>query len=178
MSKFMKIFIALLIVVGCSKQNDNKNVDYNLTIESANGQSTNLVVENAVTPEELQNGLMDRKNLPEGTGMIFNLKGIPQVAMWMKNTLIPLDMVFVNDGKVVWLYENAKPNSTEIIQPPVPTNAVIELNAGDIKKLGIKEGDVVKHAFFTETVENAPDTTVVEETISAEGVNDSDKAAE
>lgn len=55
---------------------------------------------------------------------------------------------FVNDGSIVWIYENAQPNSTDIIASPVPANAVIELNAGDVKKFNIKQGDIVKHVFF------------------------------
>ena len=91
---------------------------------------------------------MNRDTLGEKHGMIFNLKGYEHVAMWMKDTQIPLDMIFVNDGSIVWIYENAQPNSTDIIASPVPANAVIELNAGDVKKFNIKQGDIVKHVFF------------------------------
>lgn len=147
MSKLLKLFLAVLIIASCSKKDEEK-ADYNLTIESADGSSVNLSVENAVSPEELQKGLMNRDTLGEKHGMIFNLKGYEHVAMWMKDTQIPLDMIFVNDGTVVWIYENAQPNSTDIIASPVPANAVVELNAGDVKKYNIKQGDIVKHVFF------------------------------
>ncbi len=165
MSKLLKLFLAVIILAGCSKQDETQTpADYNLAVVSADGKTTDFIVENAVTPEELQTGLMNRDKLEEGHGMIFNLKGYEHIAMWMKDTQIPLDMVFVNDGKVVWLYENAEPNSTKIIVSPVPANAVIELNAGDIKKFNIKEGDTVKHAFFDNTAaEEEPQSEVVEE---------------
>lgn len=147
MSKLLKLFLAVLIIASCSKKDEEK-ADYNLTIESVDGSSVNLSVENAVSPEELQKGLMNRDTLGEKHGMIFNLKGYEHVAMWMKDTQIPLDMIFVNDGSIVWIYENAQPNSTDIIASPVPANAVIELNAGDVKKFNIKQGDIVKHVFF------------------------------
>lgn len=147
MSKLLKLLFTVLLVVSCSK-NDEQNSDYNLSIISKDGNTLNFVVENAVSPEELQKGLMNRESLQERHGMIFNLKGYDHVGMWMKNTLMPLDMIFVNDGAVVWIFENAQPNSTEIISAPVPANAVIELNAGDVKKYNIKVGDTVKHAFF------------------------------
>ena len=91
---------------------------------------------------------MERKTLAENSGMIFVLQGQTEIAMWMKDTYIPLDMVFVNnDGKIVWLYENAEPMSTKLIRPQTnePLSAVIEINGGDIAKNGLKIGDTVQH---------------------------------
>ena len=68
--------------------------------------------------------------------------------MWMKNTQKPQKKKKKNNKTIVWIYENAQPNSTDIIASPVPANAVIELNAGDVKKFNIKQGDIVKHVFF------------------------------
>ena len=138
-----------------------------------------MIVENAVSPEELQKGLMNRETLEDKHGMIFNLKGYEHIGMWMKDTLIPLDMIFVNDGTVVWIFENAQPNSTEIISSPVPANAVIELNAGDVKKYNIKTGDTVKHAFFNNNAhENKNEVGVSNMNSSPEVVLDEEELAD
>ena len=179
MSKVLSLFLAVLMVVSCSKKDDEAKAveNANLTIVSQDGTKTAYSVEEAVTKEQLETGLMGRKSLPEKHGMIFNLKGFPEVAMWMKDTQIPLDMVFVNDGEVVWLFENAKPLSTDTILCPVKANAVIEINAGEVKKFNIKVGDKVEHAFFakqeTPVAEPAPANeapVVVEETEEVEVV--------
>lgn len=168
MSKVLSLFMAVLMVVSCSKKDDETKAieNANLTIISQDGTKTAYSVEEAVTKKQLETGLMGRESLPEKHGMIFNLKDFPEVAMWMKDTQIPLDMVFVNDGEVVWLFENAKPLSTDTILCPVKANAVIEINAGEVKKFNIKVGDKVEHAFFDKqtapAVETAP--VVVEET--------------
>ena len=149
MSKLLKMLMIALLVVSCSKQDEKTAGDeVNLTVVSADGTRSEFVVENAVTLEELQLGLMNRDSLPAAHGMIFNLKGYPKAAMWMKDTKIPWDMVFINDGKVVWTFENAKPLSTDTILSPVPANAVLEINAGEVKKYNIKPGDKIEHAFF------------------------------
>ena len=95
---------------------------------------------------------MNRDSLAADSGMIFNLADVEnQVAMWMKDTKIPLDMLFVNsNGRIFFIEENATPMSEELIIAPEPALAVIELNAGDVKKHGIKIGDTVKHHFFDE----------------------------
>lgn len=154
MSKLLNILLAVLIVASCSKK-DEQNAAYNLSIETSDGNSVGFVVENAVSPQELQKGLMNRKSLEEKHGMIFDLNGYEHIAMWMKDTLIPLDMIFVNDGTIVWIYENAQPNSTNVIIPPVPANTVIELNAGDVKKYNIQNGNIVKHAFFNNLADDS-----------------------
>jgi uncharacterized protein len=67
----------------------------------------------------------------------------------MKNTLIPLDMLFIGkDGRVVDFHERAVPQSLDTIETKVPARAVLELNGGTVARLGIKLGDVVHHAFF------------------------------
>ena len=92
---------------------------------------------------------MFRDELGANQGMIFDLSKVGPVAMWMKNTRVPLDMIFISsDAKVVWLYEDAVPFSEEQIIPPSPVVAVIEVNAGETRKNGVRVGDVIKHAFF------------------------------
>ncbi len=144
MARLLKIFAIFLLVAACSK-NDNKLSE--LVFETANGPVT-YQIETAVTKEEMSRGLMNRASLADNSGMLFALRGNTEVAMWMKDTFIPLDMIFVTtDGRIVWLYKNARPQSTTLIRPETdePLAAVIELNAGDIDKLGLKIGDKVHH---------------------------------
>lgn len=147
MYKFLKIFLALLIITGCSPKDNNGN----LTIKTQKGDVI-FKVEEAQKPEELSKGLMFRESLAENSGMIFDLSNVSnQIAMWMKNTKISLDMLFVNaNGKIFFIYENAQPMSEELIIAPEPATFVIELNAGDVKKHGIKVGDFIQHHFLAD----------------------------
>lgn len=147
MSKILKLFIALIVIAGCSP----KQKDGNLTIVTENGE-VRYTVEEAQKPEELEKGLMNREALAADSGMIFDLSKVDnRVAMWMKDTKLSLDMLFVNaNGRIFFIKENATPMSEELIVAPEPAMAVIELNAGDVEKRGIKVGDVVKHHFFDE----------------------------
>ena len=86
-------------------------------------------------------GLMNLRKLPQTYGMLFLFDDNRHIAMWMRSTLIPLDMIFIdNNNQVVGYYQNAKPKSNKIIEAPAGTNKVLEINAGLIKKLGIKKG--------------------------------------
>ena len=150
LKNMMRIVAAVALLTACSEQEKASSQQAaNMTIISAqNGTVSEFVVENAVTPEELQKGLMYRESLEPGHGMAFNMKGFEHVGMWMKNTQIPLDMVFAKDGKVIWVYKNAKPLSEETITSPEPADVVIEINAGEADKYNIQPGDTIKHAFF------------------------------
>lgn len=148
MSKFIKMCLAVMLIASCSKQDENNP---NLTITTDNGEVL-YTVEEAQTPAELEKGLMFRETLAADSGMIFDLSGVTNAAMWMKNTKIPLDMVFIDqDGVISWIYENAEPESTNFIIPPFPVTTVLEINAGDVQKHGIKVGDTVKHKFIKTT---------------------------
>ena len=101
------------------------------------------------TDEERARGLMFRRFMPQDRGMLFDFKREEQVAMWMKNTYIPLDMVFMDrSGKVVNVAQNAEPLSERIIPSGAPTCAVLELNAGVAKAIGLKAGDRVENSLF------------------------------
>ncbi len=105
-------------------------------------------VELADTPAERAKGLMFRRAMPEDHGMLFDFHTETPVMMWMKNTYIPLDMVFVSrNGVVARIAEDAKPMSESIIDGG-QAYAVIELNAGAARKIGLKPGDVVRHPAF------------------------------
>jgi uncharacterized membrane protein (UPF0127 family) len=106
-------------------------------------------VELATNTAERALGLMFRKELPEGHGMLFDFQEDQPVQFWMHNTYIPLDMIFIaDDGHVVRVAQDAKPMSDDLIPSGRPARAVLEVIAGTARKLGIAPGDRVTGAFF------------------------------
>ena len=106
-------------------------------------------VEMATTEEEKSTGLMYRKELPDGRGMLFDFSPAQEVSMWMKNTFIPLDMIFIRaDGRILRIAENTEPQSTRIIGSGGLARGVLEVIAGTAKKYGIEPGDRVAHPLF------------------------------
>jgi hypothetical protein len=106
-------------------------------------------VEMATTEEEKTTGLMYRKELPDGKGMLFDFSPEQQVSMWMKNTYISLDMIFIRaDGRILRIAENTEPQSTSIISSGGLAKGVLEVIAGTAKKYGIRPGDRVGHPLF------------------------------
>jgi uncharacterized membrane protein (UPF0127 family) len=119
-----------------------------LAIDTANGRQR-FRVELALSPEEQQQGLMFRRSLPADAGMLFVFASTRPAMFWMKNTLIPLDMLFIAaDGRIADLHERAVPLSEASILSKVPVRAVLELNGGTVQRLGIKPGDIVHHPVF------------------------------
>jgi uncharacterized protein len=114
-----------------------------LTIRS-NGRVHRFTVEVARTPEQQQRGLMFRESLPPDRGMIFPL-ATPRIAsFWMKNTLIPLDLLFIRpDGTIARIAANTVPHSLEPLESGEPVAAVLEIAGGRAAQLGIAEGDRV-----------------------------------
>ena len=107
-------------------------------------------VEMATTEEEKQNGLMHRKELPDGKGMLFDFSPEQQISMWMKNTYISLDMIFIRaDGRILRIAENTEPLSTKIISSGGLAKGVLEVIAGTAQKYGIQPGDRVAHPLFS-----------------------------
>jgi len=120
-----------------------------LEIVTASG-SHDFYVEVMRTEPERERGLMFRRFMPQDRGMLFDFKSERPVMMWMKNTFLPLDMIFIaRSGKVVGLKENAEPLSEAIIPSGAPTFGVLEVNAGTAAKIGLKIGDLVRHSLFT-----------------------------
>jgi uncharacterized membrane protein (UPF0127 family) len=119
-----------------------------LVVETAAGPRV-FMVEVATNDETRQRGLMFRRNLAADAGMLFDY-GTPQpIAMWMKNTLIPLDMLFIgSDLRVTRIAERTVPQSLTTIDSGGPARAVLEVNAGTAARLGIKPGDLVRHPLF------------------------------
>ena len=117
-----------------------------LLIYSREGEVREIKVELAITADQQQKGLMFRTKLEKNHGMLFVHKKPHVVRMWMKNTFIPLDMIFVSqNGTVVKIVEQAKPMSTRVISSSVKVIAVLELAGGSAKRLGISLGDKVKY---------------------------------
>jgi len=113
------------------------------------GKEIPIEVEIAATAEESALGLMYRTELPENQGMLFPSLYPRELSMWMRNTFIPLDMVFIRaDGVVHWIEAMTEPHSEAIISSNGLVLAVLELKGGAAARFGLKAGDVVKHATF------------------------------
>jgi uncharacterized membrane protein (UPF0127 family) len=137
-------FIAALSVAGFAHAADFK------TLEIATKSGVRVFsVEMATTEEEKRTGLMYRKELADGVGMLFDFSPAQEVSMWMKNTYVPLDMIFIrSDGRILRIAENTEPLSTRIISSRGPARAVLEVVAGTARKYGIAPGDRVAFPLF------------------------------
>lgn len=108
-----------------------------------------LRVEIADSDEERERGLQHRKHLAPKTGMLFLFPAESMVSMWMAETPISLDMIFIDsDGKISQIVANAEPESRTIINGKKPSIAVLEIGGGEAKNLGIRLGDQVQYAQF------------------------------
>lgn len=108
-----------------------------------------FAVEFAKTDEQKATGLMHRKELADGRGMLFDFSPGQEVSMWMKNTFIPLDMIFIRaDGRILRIAENTEPQSTRIISSGGLAKGVLEVIGGTARKYGIAPGDRVAHPLF------------------------------
>lgn len=118
-----------------------------LEIVSTSGKTHAFNVEVASSDGQRQQGLMFRKSMGDDRGMLFDFKEDRDVMMWMKNTFIPLDMLFISKaGKITHIHPNAVPHSEDIISSNGRVRYVLELNGGAAKKLGLAVGDTVKTA--------------------------------
>ncbi|MEZ5892198.1 MAG: DUF192 domain-containing protein [Parvularculaceae bacterium] len=120
-----------------------------LVIETASGEHR-FQVEFADSDEERRTGLMYRSEMAADAGMLFDFGDEPQpISMWMKNTLIPLDMAFIDkDGVIRRIAPMTTPRSLESIPSGAPVVAVLEVNGGVFETLGVKTGDRVRHKMF------------------------------
>jgi uncharacterized membrane protein (UPF0127 family) len=120
-----------------------------LAIKSGTGKVINFKIWTADTERREQQGLMFIREMDEHAGMLFMFPENRRVTMWMKNTYISLDLLFMNaQGKIDYIAAGATPLSEAIIGPPTPEYAVLELKGGACERLGIKVGDVVLHKNF------------------------------
>jgi uncharacterized protein len=119
-----------------------------LEITTRNGVHV-FAVELALTPSEQERGLMFRRELPEGQGMLFDFGREQPTSFWMKNTYVPLDIIFIRaDGTIRRIAENTVPLSETLVPSGGPVRAVLEVVAGTARKLGIAAGDHVAHPIF------------------------------
>ena len=120
-----------------------------LVIVTKAGKSHTFTIEMALTPEQQEVGEMFRPTVPEDGGMLFDWGSPRDSQMWMKNTLAPLDMVFINaDGTIRSIAENTVPRSLAVVDSRGPVRATLELAAGMTAKLNIRVGDKVQHRLF------------------------------
>jgi uncharacterized membrane protein (UPF0127 family) len=146
MRNLMVAFVALFAAAACAQQPTDKVVfpTSELTIRTAAGKSFPFSIELALDDPQREYGLMFRKQMDPDHGMLFDFGQPRRVSMWMENTVLPLDMVFIQaDGTISHIKENAVPFSRDIIDSRGPVTYVLELNAGRTKALGIKPGDKV-----------------------------------
>jgi len=108
-----------------------------------------FIVEIAVTDRQHSQGLMFRQSLAKNAGMLFDYKVPTSITMWMKNTYIPLDMIFIgNDGRVINVVQRAIPFSENVISSLGKARGVLEVNGGTASRLGIMPGDKILHRIF------------------------------
>jgi uncharacterized protein len=121
-----------------------------VVVQKADGGSETFDAEIAAKPMDIHVGLMFRKEMDKDHGMLFEFEGEPrQESFWMKNTLIPLDIIFIApDGRIVNIHRNAKPGDMTPLPSLEPVTAVLEVNGGQADERGIKIGDKVVHGFF------------------------------
>jgi len=140
--------LALMTGAALAQNGDIKFKRSSLVIDTG-ARQIKFEVDLALTDAERTRGLMFRDKLGAYEGMLFDFYQEAPVSFWMKNTLIPLDMVFIaGDGTVRHIHANAKPLSTDTIPSEYPVRAVLEINGGSARLLGIKPGDKVKHPIF------------------------------
>lgn len=141
------VLFGLFCLTGCSPAPQTNRQP--LEISSKTGVHA-FSVELMTTDAERAQGLMNRKELPEGQGMLFDFHRDQEVGFWMRNTYISLDMIFIrSDGRIMRIAENTEPLSEKIVPSTTPVRGVLEVIAGTTRKLGIAAGDRVAHPIFT-----------------------------
>ena len=143
--------LAIMLVAGVaffSHPSFAENKLEKLVIQSASGLLS-FKVEVARTPDERARGLMYRKAMPVNQGMLFDFEHEQLIMMWMKNTFLPLDMLFIDKlGRILKVARKTKPLSLDVIESGRRVLAVLELNGGIADRLGIRRGDLVRHPLF------------------------------
>ncbi len=147
-----------LVWVGTAARGANEqpaDADGRVPLAIATGEGTvTFQVEVAGTPEAKARGLMFQESLAEDHGMLFLFDPPANIAMWMKNTLIPLDMLFIDaNGRIVKIAARTEPHSTVAITAGQPVRAVLEINGGASQRFGIREGDTVIQPTFVPAAE-------------------------
>ena len=135
--------LALALLLGHAQA--GRNV---LSVDTSSG-TYKFSVDIMRSQADLEKGLMFQKSIPADYGMLFDFQHEQHIMMWMKNTFIPLDMIFMDKtGKVVGIIANAEPMSEKILTVNAPTDAVLEVRGGTAARIGLKAGDLVRDAIF------------------------------
>lgn len=137
--KLLSVIFLTLFLASCFG-NDN-----NLVLQSQLGDIP-IKVEIADTAETRRRGLMFRTKMPRDEGMLFDFKETRDVAFWMRNTFIPLDMIFIDEnGYIKHIHQNAIPQDPTSISSQHPVRFVLEINGGLTAQYGVEIGDQVRH---------------------------------
>ena len=140
------LLLALAAGVGAAAREQAHFKTGRLTIH-AEGRQVDYQVEVADNNRLRRLGLMHRRSLPENQGMLLLFAQPQRASIWMKNTFIPLDLLYIDDqGRIVKIVENAIPRSTGAMRSNGKVKAVLELNAGQVSKWGLAVGDRVSHS--------------------------------
>lgn len=151
MTRWLFVIFALLIAPApaLAQEDEVTFATGTLSIITRDGTEHPFTVEIAETPEQRSRGLMFRSSLEPDHGMLFDFGRVRRVEMWMRNTMIPLDMLFIEaDGTVVTIAERTVPYSLDTIPSRRRVLAVLELAGGSVDRLGIRTGDRVVHPLF------------------------------
>ncbi len=144
----LSAFFVLLVMPGLPGWTAQAAEKGPLTVVTSAGRH-DFDVEFVSSPQDRARGLMYRKSVPEGTGMLFDFYREGPVGFWMKNTYVSLDMIFIREnGAVARVEHNTKPLSEEVIPSGVPVRYVLEVVAGTAKRLNIQPGDKVVSEFI------------------------------
>jgi uncharacterized membrane protein (UPF0127 family) len=145
------VLVAVMLIAGAASGGAQAQATFDrttLSIETAKG-SHEFDIELALAPDQQSQGLMFRRELAVDAGMLFFHQRERVASMWMRNTFVPLDMLFVaSDGKIVHIVERTVPQSLATISAGKPVRAVLEVNAGTVRRLAIKSGDRLIHPLF------------------------------
>lgn len=150
MRRLLMAVAALVFLSGCSpaEQAQRGLPKTEIVVDTAKGPA-HLTVELATTDESRRKGLMFRTEMGADEGMLFDFHREMPASFWMKDTVLPLDMIFIRaDGTVSTVSENAVPYSLEPVVSSEPVQAVLELNAGRARALGIQSGVKVHAKIF------------------------------
>ena len=145
---FLLLGIIVLIISACVIPNNELKIEY-LSIYNGEIERASYQVEIARNKSSRRQGMMFREELALNQGMLLDYKRSAKMAIWMKNTYLPLDIIFVNDaGIIVKIHEGAEPLSTKQISSESKVRAVLEINAGQVEIKGISVGDKVTYPSF------------------------------
>jgi uncharacterized membrane protein (UPF0127 family) len=140
------VLVSGLLPAAAQASNEGSLAAHKLEIVKVSTKSGDrtFTVEIANTPNQRARGLMFRTRLSERHGMLFDFGRDQEIRMWMKNTLIPLDMIFIqSDGRIHRIEQNTEPGSLRLISSNGPVRAVLEMSAGTSNKYGLAPGDRV-----------------------------------